>query len=352
MLLVIFGAGASFDSVKHRPPASRKTGGQVMQNWLPLAVPTPVADYEVFRPPLANQLFDDRLNFVHVMQRYPACKPLVNLLRGQVQVEQQLARFEKEASTFPPRRRQLAAITYYIRDVISECQNSWHSQHRGITNYLTFLDVVERWRYETVDEVCIVTFNYDTMIEQSLTELYGWVFTGLSSYLSYDRYSLIKLHGSVDWGRELNTVHGNGTAGEIIDGAINSLAISDRFRMLRDFPHGFPALAIPIEKKSDFACPVEHIQALAVAIRKVTKIITIGWRATEQHFLDMLKKRLTGLTDDVDLMVVSGDDEGVRQTVSNLAIGPPDTKRKRALRTDGFTGLINQIGHLESFLRD
>jgi len=89
MLLVIFGAGASYDSVLQLPPRSSN---------------------EDSRPPLANQLFDDRGLFVQVMNEYVACKPLVNLLRGNIQVERQLARFEEEdAKTFPPRRSQLAA---------------------------------------------------------------------------------------------------------------------------------------------------------------------------------------------------------------------------------------------------
>lgn len=66
--------------------------------------------HEDTRPPLAIQLFDDRGLFVQVMNDHVVCKPLVNLLRGKVQVERQLARFEEEdAKTFPPRRSQLAA---------------------------------------------------------------------------------------------------------------------------------------------------------------------------------------------------------------------------------------------------
>jgi hypothetical protein len=37
------------------------------------------------------------------------------------------------------------------------------------------------------------------------------------------------LHGSVDWGLELHASPGNGTATEIIDSAINGLAVSDRY---------------------------------------------------------------------------------------------------------------------------
>jgi integrase-like protein len=83
MLLVIFGARASFDSVPHRPPS-------VSQSW------------DDARPPLANQLFQDRELFVDAMKRFPQCMALVPPLRKPgVDVEQELATLQEQAKTFP-----------------------------------------------------------------------------------------------------------------------------------------------------------------------------------------------------------------------------------------------------------
>src|SRR5262245_25692730 len=74
VLLVIFGAGASYDSVPGLPPppapypALRPIVGGLTRP-------------EIHRPPLANQLFDDRPGFVEVMARFPDCIPLVPQLR-------------------------------------------------------------------------------------------------------------------------------------------------------------------------------------------------------------------------------------------------------------------------------
>lgn len=351
MLLVIFGAGASYDSVTHRPPPAA--------NFLAATNSTRVqhlGSHEEFRPPLASQLFDDRPLFVRVMQNYAACKPLVNLLRGDVRVEQQLAKFEEEAKTFPVRRRQLAAIKYYLHEVMWSCQNEWQNEHKGITNYLTFLDAIDRWRYENEERVCIVTFNYDTMVEASMLELWGWNFADLNAYTSQPNYKLIKLHGSVDWGLELRGVRGYGSTAEIIDGAIVGLEVSDLWEKVthnmknQNGRVDFPALAIPVEKKSEFACPPDHLSALADAIPHVTTIITIGWRATEQHFLRMLKAPLTGLQGNVDLMVVSGDLGGVTETNTNLGLVNPPSGRRYVTVDSGFSGLIRNVGALERFL--
>src|ERR1700730_1073691 len=88
MLLVIFGAGASYDSVLPLPPPSPPTTSQSNYGFLSSIERGP---HEDSRPPLANQLFDDRGLFVQVMNEYVACKPLVNLLRGNIQFDRQFA---------------------------------------------------------------------------------------------------------------------------------------------------------------------------------------------------------------------------------------------------------------------
>ena len=185
----------------------------------------------------------------------------------------------------------------------------------------------------------------------------GPVNNSLTSYIANPSYQLIKLHGSIDWGLEVSFPERPTSPQELIEHAAE-LQVSNQF--MKAGPNinfgngscGFPALAIPVQSKSQFMCPETHREALVTSLPVVTKIIAIGWRATEQHFLEMLKNRLTGLKGDVDLMVVSGDQKGMMETTNNLAIGPPrGTTRKRALRSNGFTGLINEIGHLETFLR-
>jgi hypothetical protein len=307
---------------------------------------------------MANQLFDDRGLFVQVMQNYPACKPLVNLLRGNIQVERQLAKFEQEAQTFPVRSRQLTAIRYYLHEMLWNCQNNWTNFHRGITNYVTFVDAIDRWRYENNEQVCFVTFNYDTMLEDSLTELWGVKFEDLTSYTSQPHFKVIKLHGSIDWGLEFNGNLKDALPTAIMDAAVKGIDVSDFYKKVNHPPvifengtRGFPALAIPVEKKSEFVCPPEHLRAIADVLPRVTKIITIGWRATEQHFLTMLKKPLTGLQGDVDLMVVSGDIRGVTETNANLGLVNVPSGHRYDTVENGFSGLIKDISRLEKFLR-
>lgn len=55
-------------------------------------------------------------------------------------------------------------------------------------------------------QVYFVTFNYDTMIEAALKERLNIAFSYINDYTALDSYKLFKLHGSVNWVREIDAV--------------------------------------------------------------------------------------------------------------------------------------------------
>ena len=339
MLLVVFGAGASYDSVPHRPadPPQRQP----------------------YRPPLANQLFDDRPLFVDAMRRFPQCQPVIPDLRNvsaTAGVEQVLSRFESEAEGYPERHKQLAAIKYYLHYALWECQQYWRSEHNGITCYKTLLDQIEKWRYRAKERVCLVTFNYDTMLEEALREFFHLKLGHLDHYLfEHDGYTIIKLHGSLNWGRELDTTFVPGTVPttDLIIESAAQLQISTRYRIVNSHPmlvqdgHVlFPALAIPVENKDSFECPDYHVKALRDSLSDVNKILTIGWRAKEADFLEMLQ---TLGPRPRRLMIISGSQTYAKETYQNLA-GQGMGFSMPILGEGGFSQLIRSR-QVETFLQ-
>ena len=132
MLMVVFGAGASYDSVPSRPPNKFPRG---------------TLDHR--RPPLANELFDDRPRFAAAMSKFQNCLPIIPYLHNLPEdgsVERVLERFQAEAESYPEGHRQLAAIRYYLHFMMWECERYWKEIAKGITNYKTLLDQVERRR--------------------------------------------------------------------------------------------------------------------------------------------------------------------------------------------------------------
>jgi hypothetical protein len=150
MLMVIFGAGASYDSF----PSS------------PAPAPTASTDFGE-RSPLASQLFADRGDFRNIARKYPKCLPLITDLEPRrcegVSVEEFLEAYKAQADA--EARSQLWAIRYYLQAVIQRCESGWDMRTRGASNYSSLFNPVRRSGH-----VCLVTFNYDTLLEQSLRQ--------------------------------------------------------------------------------------------------------------------------------------------------------------------------------------
>jgi hypothetical protein len=50
-----------------------------------------------------------------------------------------------------------------------------------------------------------------------------------------------------------------------------------------------PALALPLRSKARFVCPQEHLDVLNALLPQVDRILAIGWKAGEPHFLNLLR---------------------------------------------------------------
>ena len=332
MLMVVFGAGASYDSFpSHTPEVSPTT--KIAQS----------------RPPLGDQLFDNRPDFVSATDRFQRCKAIIPQLRHRphgTSVEQELQSLQTQAENDPERHRQLAAIRFYLHYMMWELELRWNEVTHGITNYNTLLDRLRYWR-KAQERICLVTFNYDRMLEAVLPTV-GVQIRDLPDYIASESYKVIKLHGSANWAREVNTPFENldsrntwSVAYELIDRAAE-IDISQNYRMVTDYPIGkldqsvlLPALAIPVERKSDYECPPDHLDVLRACIPEVTKLLVIGWRATEITFLQLLAENFRR---DVRTMVVAGSSDGAREVTSRL--NEAGISGKHSMAPGGFTDFV------------
>ena len=331
MLMVVFGAGASYDSIPALPP---KRGEQA-------------AGAGFYRPPLSNELFADREPFSTVLANYPQCHPIVPFLRHleKTSVEEVLEELQDEARQYPSRIQQLAAVRYYLHHLLWVCDAAWSGHSLGITNYRTLLDEIELHRKRD-EQVCVVTFNYDRLIEAALPAV-GVDITDMNAYISHPHYKLIKLHGSVNWARRVSNPMTNlgrsamPIAQELIMLAPH-LTITDEYRMVSQYPIAtdgvnalFPAIAVPVQNKPDFECPAEHLKALRDFIPKVDTLLLIGWSATQIAFLEMLKQGLRHQAR--GLIVAESTEEAARVAYSIDAHG---LKLNFYYTTGGFSNFI------------
>lgn len=199
MLMIIFGAGASYDSCPTYPPnvpINEKNGLK--------------AEDEYGRPPLAKDLFSNRPQFRDILDKFHHCKGVVPKLRagrvltGEKPLEEVLQEIEIEVATYRRGSAELAAIKCYIHEAIQKTQLFWDVAMRGVSNYLTLLREVDRNNAKS-EKIALITFNYDTLIEDALAKL-DYRVDSMNAYTrnAASPFQLFKLHGSVNWGQEVN----------------------------------------------------------------------------------------------------------------------------------------------------
>src|SRR2546423_1007321 len=113
MIMIIFGAGASYDSVPSRPPDQYRRG---------------IAGQWFSRPQLDNELFLPPGFLAESLRRFPQCKPVVPYLQSipeGITLEHRLEELQTEGDEDPQRRIQINAIRFYLHDVIRECERNW-----------------------------------------------------------------------------------------------------------------------------------------------------------------------------------------------------------------------------------
>src|SRR3990170_1454341 len=142
MLIVVFGAGASYDSVLSRPPWEYSR------------------ERLHYRPPLANELFGTTDEYRDAITRFPRSRPILPRLQGVVReggsVERDLERY-----------KQLASVRYYLHYLFIDFVQHWDAVALGVTNYAALLDDIRHHRKDG-EATCLVTFNYDTLLEGAL----------------------------------------------------------------------------------------------------------------------------------------------------------------------------------------
>jgi hypothetical protein len=207
-------------------------------------------------------------------------------------------------------------------------------------------------RHKSKEPVCLVTFNYDLVLETALDAFDFKRRQPDDHFNSHPTLKLFKLHGSVGWGRFVDfpadpamTPHGLITMA-------SSIKLSNEYTLASPYvaqERGrlvFPAIAIPVQTKTaeTFECPPSHLAYLGELLRSVTKILIIGWQAKEAHFLALLKLNLPTLQ---RVMVVTGD-EGAYAILEQFKREIGSDLARTAIceaRTGGFTDfVVNQEG--------
>jgi len=244
-------------------------------------------------------------------------------------VERELGKLKADENDDPEVPKQLAAIRYYLETMLAQCQERWKSRIQGVSNYRTLLNQIRKWKLKKPnDEICMVTFNYDTLLEDALPAL-GLNLSALPDYISTS-YKVIKLHGSINWAHPVRGEVGDTNprlrtniafAKDIVE-RISELEILTSYQVVNDHPVAsgaralFPAIAIPVKTKTTYECPKEHVDAMEPFLPNLTKLLIIGWRGTEDRFVNSLARNVAA---NPEIMIVSSSIEGANCVYTKLS---------------------------------
>lgn len=305
---------------------------------------------EVFRPPLANELFASSSVNEPLLEKYDLLGDINDQLQRRKKdesVEDVLFHLQEESDHYPRGRQQLMATRLYLRELIYRCENAWARTGGLPTNHRTLLNRINRWCGDRIESAMFVTFNYDCLVEQAMGK-FGFRFDGMRDYVSEGRPCLFKLHGSIDWVRPLRQKQqlilpvDSEAAKFLIERAKDRFDVADIERLehlkllVMDGRAAVPALALPHRGKA-FECPESHLTELRRLLPKVRGMISIGWQGNEEHFLKEL-----GLIPPQSVIVhaVSGNVNASEMTIQTLArLGFSPTSRPLAF-SGGFSDYV------------
>jgi hypothetical protein len=334
MLMVIFGAGASYDSDAKRPVDDGPQHNS--------------------RPPLTEHLIDERHR--RVANEYPASISVIDYVQQNLaedspsSLETILAQYAARADNSPACRKALVAFRFYLCRLITNATYEWLRDTHGLTIYLSLLNQLLEWQETSGESVQLVTFNYDTLLEDAAARVItDWQINTFADYVSRPDWALLKLHGSVGWSRVASPTDDarglpNATraltaadlahAGDLPLRAQNAtrLTSTDNGQVL------FPAIAVPLANKTTFECEDIHVQAFKSTVPKIRRLLVCGWRAAEAHAIEVLRDIYPGFY----LGIVTGSRADLADVQENLG----DVFRKGKLvlaQTNGMSAFAKNM---------
>lgn len=278
MITIILGAGASNGCVQKQDGAT------------PLGID----------PPLSKQLFDNIPEFRKILSAYDRAKQLVYNIRISLR-ESNSTSLEDELDSYAAKGQYLSemvAIKFYLRDLFQKVSDDYLSKIIGTDNYSSLVHFLNK---EVMEPVTFITFNYDTLLEQSIEEITQRRYKKMQDYMS-SKYPILKLHGSCNWCRLLFDWDLQESPYEYFSSSgtepNNPIEVGEQHQ------ESYPAIGLPLttKTKESFECPEEMLNQAIETMQHTTKLILIGWKGREDHFNRLVLSRLNK---DASIQIIS-----------------------------------------------
>ncbi len=344
MKLIIFGAGASYYSLHTKYNSNS-------------------SENELWKPPLANEIFSNRVNFIEILKNFDGAMSL----KSQAILHPDLEEYFQELWDFANDNNdnlsfaKIINTQYFLQKLFMSISDQYGNL--GDSNYDVISNFANNYSICKKSEILFVSFNYDILLERALERVLKIKFNSIDDYLKYN-IKYIKPHGSCNWFRNFGRRIGKGSIGsitginpefftkklyegstsyEIIEQNLNEeFVLRNQFNTNEHF--GLPQLLIPIKNKDEFVLPPNHFEYLENYLEKVEEILIIGWKGTEEKFKNVLRNKLKDKN--VNIIAITNGDKTIisqiRDVIPNSKISLYSYKPSIDYKgnTDTFTNFI------------
>lgn len=307
--LIILGAGASYDF-------------SFDINAVPIAS----------RPPLAKDLFAKP--YSDIINKYPGAFNLSSeiLLADDIEEYFQLQWHKITTTTNPVLFENLINVQFYLHELFDYISN--HNFGIRENNYSSLAKQAFEYSINTGEHVAFVSFNYDTLIEESLTKQARIHFNSLNDYVDYQNRNILlfKPHGSWNWikkakqhiqinlsrARRFSEIYqfaehfynSRTPYRDFIDSFEDNISIYTKVKNVAPTNSHteisfYPQLLIPYKEKDDFIMPSLHKNCMDHLLSEVEDILIIGWKGSEKKFQQFLHDKLSGKK--LNITIVNAD---------------------------------------------
>lgn len=337
-LLVVFGAGASYDA------DAKAVVGHA-------------------RMPLSAQLLDTQYGFPLIFNKYQRCQPMFLRLRKLMQehdcgLEEALGRYiSRGESGTNTVLQNVAMFRLYLREVINAVTSDIRLASVNSNNYVALLESVQWWAGAQRDaKVCLVTFNYDRLLEDAIGQVWGREFKRLDHYGWKADLGVFKPHGSIDWYWPTDQSVLEMTLDALRSGQVTPTYAGNDAILSGYSPDGMtlsnhghavlPALALPTDGKHFVG--ERELKSLWAFLPQVSHFLSVGWAGQEPHVITLLEN---GLRPGIRGQAVVGGTSDADAVVAALDVAKRLETLSLELTTSalGFTGWLASNG-FESFI--
>ena len=290
-LAIILGAGASFDCCPPDRPDLTKQG-----------------DWD-WQPPIVSNLLESK-EFNKFLNTHLNAADIFNDIRMEVSRE---VPFEKALRSRWESDNE--HIRYKMRFVpIALQQFFWRASEAYTNQPANYVALVSQTVGRGIT-TAFVTMNYDTILDKVLCRFragpHDSSLRTMGSYFSSPDWLLVKLHGSADWGYRVGdaavSIEGVLAAQELRPFAREEIEVLSLPGDLREGRTLFyPALALPVEGKYGFVCPISHEDALVTYLQDCDNFLFVGFSARDSDLLECLSANVRGVR---RLWIVTGPDD-------------------------------------------